>query len=89
MWEASWGIILVLVIMFCVGIFASPARAKVRAQSRKDLEQVVSPLGAANRSKQSGVENVASNTPYVEIAVQQGDASPKVKEAAKKTAKGK
>jgi hypothetical protein len=38
MWEASWGIIAVIVIMFGVGLLASPARRKTRVRSRQEFE---------------------------------------------------
>ena len=37
MWEASWGIIAVIVIMFGIGLLASPAKGETRARSRRDL----------------------------------------------------
>ena len=88
MWEASWGILLVIAIMFGIGLLASPVREKPRARFRKELEQIAEPLEAANRID-LGINNAAANTPYLQVAIQQGDGSPTVKEAAKKKAKGK
>jgi hypothetical protein len=89
MWEASWGIVAVLLIMLFVGLFASPNRGRFRVQPRGESEQIANPLEAMNRINQPGVESAASNTPYIQVVVQEGEASPRAKEAAKKKARGK
>jgi hypothetical protein len=65
MWEASWGIILVIVVMFGIGMLASPAKGKTRARSRQNVKTAMQGAGGAGQrvGKKRETEQAALGTP--------------------------
>jgi hypothetical protein len=65
MWEASWGIIAVIVVMFGIGLAASSGRARPEARKpRRDIK-IAAPAGAATATNLNPV--IDPNKPSVAI----------------------